>query len=80
MRKILGRTIQVIGWLCAGWFGVAGGMFTAVYLMGFIGTGGREAGSELVLALGVTLGGVLVGLLVAKLGGWVSSYNSRFEA
>jgi NhaP-type Na+/H+ or K+/H+ antiporter len=55
-------------------------MFSAVYLMGFIGTGGREAGSELVLAVGVTLGGVLVGLLVSKLGGWVASYDSRFEA
>lgn len=80
MRKFLGKSLQLLGWLCAGWFGVTGSMFSGVYLMGFIGTGGREAGGELVLALGVTLGGVLVGLLVAKLGGWIASYDSRFEA
>ena len=46
--------------------GVAIGVpFTGIYLLGFIGTGGREAGRELFMFLPVTLlaGGVGFGLL-----------------
>lgn len=75
MRKIIGRIIQYLGWLGAAWFGVAGGGFSAIYLMGFIGTGGREAGNELVFALIVTTVGVAVGLLIGKFGKWMATYD-----
>ena len=80
MRKIAGRIVQFLGWLCAAWFGFVGGSFSVVYLMGFIGTGGREAGEELVLALFVTVAGFAIGLAIAKFGNWVATYDSRFEA
>jgi hypothetical protein len=80
MRRIVGRILQFLGWLCAAWFGFVGGSFCAIYLVGYLGTSGREAGGELVLALGVTLSGLALGLIVAKFGTWVATYDSKFEA
>jgi hypothetical protein len=67
VRKIFGRILQVLGWGCVGWFGVVGGGFSAILLMGFVGTGGREAGSELGVVLTGSVVGIVVGLVVAKL-------------
>lgn len=68
MRRVIGRILLVLGWVCAGWFGVVGGSFTSVYLLGFVGTGGREAGDELMLVGGLTLLGVFVGWALIKVG------------
>lgn len=80
MRRIIGRILEFLGLSCAAWFGFVGGSFCAIYLLGYLGTSGREAGGELVLALGVTLGGLAVGLVIAKFGKWIATYDSRFEA
>ncbi|WP_187292325.1 hypothetical protein [Candidatus Symbiobacter mobilis] len=42
--------------------------FTGVYLLGFIGTGGREAGKELLMFLPATLGCFGVGFALIKIG------------
>ena len=65
---MLGKLIAILGWGCMAWFGLVGGAFTAIYLMGFVGTAGREAGSELALVGGITLAGVAAGWLLKRLG------------
>lgn len=67
--------MRLIGLLCLG-LGVLllaaavviGMPFVGVYLMGFIGTGGREAGRELVPALVATLGTGGVGWVLLRFG------------
>lgn len=68
MRAAFGRILQILGWGCVGWFGFVGGGFLVIYLMGFVGTGGREAGGGVVFFLAVTVVGVVIGLLTVKLG------------
>lgn len=48
--------------------GAVGLSFSGVVLMGFLGTGGREAGEELGTTLPWTVGGVLLGPAVGRLG------------
>lgn len=65
---MLGKLITILGWGCMAWFGLVGGSFSSIYLIGFIGTAGREAGDELGLVGGITLAGVAAGWLLKKLG------------
>ena len=71
MRRSLGLLLMVAGWSAAAWCGVVGLMFSSVYLMGYLGTRGNEAGSELVGMLGMTAAAVTVSLLVARLGSYL---------
>ena len=80
MLVILGRVLEFLAWAGLLWLVVVGGSFSAVYLMGFLGTGGREAGSELVFALGITLPGIAVLYALARAGRWLATRDSRFEA
>lgn len=59
---------------------MVGGSFSVVYLLGYLGTGGREAGGELALALAATLAGIGIGLLLVKLGSWLAKNEATFAA
>ena len=71
MRRSVGLLLMVAGWSAAAWSGVVGLSFSGVYLMGYIGTRGNEAGSELVWMLGFTVVAVTVSLLLARLGSYL---------
>jgi hypothetical protein len=58
----------LIGWGFASWAALVGLSFCSVFLIGFIGTGGREGGSELLLYLGYALIAVTAGYLVGLFG------------
>ena len=45
--------------------------FTGVFLIGFLGTGGREAGRELALFLPLTLIACGIGLALIRVGRWL---------
>lgn len=78
MQRLIGKILIVLGWVCTVWFGLVGGSFSFVYLTGFVGTAGREAGGELVFALFITLVGVAVGLALVRVGSWlVTCYDNR---
>ncbi|MFC4250802.1 hypothetical protein [Sinimarinibacterium flocculans] len=66
--RTLGLLLQIAGWSFFAWSAVVGLSFSAIYLKGFIGTRGNEAGAELLVMLGLTAGALLVGWLVARLG------------
>ncbi|MBC9071987.1 hypothetical protein IAI53_08430 [Thauera sp. CAU 1555] len=72
MRVFIGKSLMVVGWAALAWVVMAGGSFSAVFLMGFVGTGGREAGGELAVMLGLTLAGALVAYAVARFGRWLA--------
>ena len=72
MRRILGILLQLVGWGAAAYCGLAGLAFCGVYLMGFIGTGGREGGGELLVMLGLTAACVGVGYGLARLGTYLA--------
>ena len=59
---------MLVGWGGAAWSGVVGVAFSGVFLQGFIGTGGREAGGELAVTLVLTVTGVVLGLWVGRFG------------
>lgn len=68
MRRLVGIVLMLAGWGGAAWVGVVGLAFSGVFLQGFIGTGGREAGAELAGSLLMTVVGVVLGLLVGRFG------------
>ncbi|MFT3754888.1 MAG: hypothetical protein QM769_02900 [Pseudoxanthomonas sp.] len=68
MRRYLGIFLVVLGVLGASWCGLVGGSFTAVYLLGYIGTNGNEAGRELAFMASATIVGIVIGCLIAGLG------------
>ena len=68
MRRLVGIVLMLLGWGGAAWSGVVGLAFSAVFLQGFIGTGGREAGGELAVGLLLTVIGVVLGLMVGRFG------------
>ncbi len=66
--RLIGLFLKIAGALL-----IAGGLsvglpFTGVYLLGFVGTSGREAGRELIMALMFTATVSLVGWLLLRLG------------
>ena len=72
MRGLIGMILVVVGTVCAVWCGFVGGAFTAVLLLGYIGTNGNEAGRELAFMATGTGVGVVTGVLIAKLGLWLN--------
>ncbi len=68
--RLIGSFILLLGILALA-AGVLSLPFTGIYLIGFIGTGGREAGGELLMFLPATLllGGA--GFVFLKLGIWL---------
>lgn len=80
MRKTIGYLLQILGWGGAAWLGLVGGSFSAIYLMGFIGTGGREAGGELALMLGITVAGAMVGIGLGRWGRRLVRQANAFKA
>lgn len=72
MRRPIGILLIILGTLCGAWCAVVGGSFSAVYLMGYIGTGGNEAGRELAFMSGATVAGVAIGHCTARLGMWLN--------
>jgi hypothetical protein len=79
MRKVFAYILQIVGWGCVAWFGIVGGGFSAIYLLGFIGTGGREAGGELFGVLIITAVGIMIGFVFAKLGKRLLDYEKKYE-
>ncbi|MCB1555298.1 MAG: hypothetical protein KDJ14_15975 [Xanthomonadales bacterium] len=80
MRRIFGIFLQLVGWLAGLWCALVGGSFCLVYLMGFVGTGGREAGGELAVMFGLTLFGALAGYLLARWGRYLSAPRTELAA
>lgn len=68
MGSLLRKLLWMAGLLLTGWLAMVGLSFSGVYLMGFIGTGGREAGPELAGALVIALLGVASTWWVLRLG------------
>lgn len=66
--RIIGILILLTGTALLAWSAVVGLSFCGIYLMGFIGTSGREAGGELALMLLLTSLGMGGGFLIAWLG------------
>lgn len=72
MRRIPGILFQLVGWGLVAWCGFVGLAFCGIYLMGFIGTGGREGGGEFLVMLGLTAACVGVGYGLARLGAYLA--------
>lgn len=51
MKLTIGTLMMILGSACAAWCGIVGGAFSFVYLLGYIGTHGNEAGRELAFML-----------------------------
>jgi hypothetical protein len=66
--RLLGVLFLIIGVLALTAGLVIGMPFSGIYLLGFVGTGGREAGRELLLFLPATLAVCGVGYALIKLG------------
>jgi heme O synthase-like polyprenyltransferase len=66
--KVFGVLLIVVGGVLLLGGVVIGVPFTGVYLMGFIGTAGREAGRELFALSLLTLSALAVALLLIKAG------------
>ncbi len=72
MKNLIAVLLIVLGFGFAAWAGLVGLAFSGVYLMGFIGTSGREAGSELLWMLLYTTVAVTVGIAIGQLGRWLN--------
>ena len=69
--RFLGLLLLIVGVLMLT-AGLALGLpFSGVFLVGFIGTGGREAGRELALFLPLTLIACGLGLALIRVGRWL---------
>lgn len=78
--RLFGKLLYGIGFLLMSTFGLIGGAFSAIFLVGFIGTAGREAGSELALVGSITLAGFVVGFVLARIGSALNPADASFEA
>ncbi|MFT3806648.1 hypothetical protein [Arenimonas sp.] len=67
MRRPIGITLMIVGYALGAWVGFVGLSFSGVYLMGYLGTDGKE-GREVLVLPWVTLGAVIVCWLLARLG------------
>ena len=68
MKRAIGILLIILGVACTAWCAVVGGSFTGVYLLGYIGTDGNEAGRELAYMASFTVAGIVVGILITRLG------------
>lgn len=68
MRRPIGILLIILGVAGGAWCGVVGGSFSVVYLMGYIGTDGNEAGRELAFMSTATVLGIAFGWLLVRLG------------
>lgn len=68
MRRTLGIVLIALGAGGGGYAVLVGASFTAVYLMGYVGTGGNEAGRELVVMACVTVVAALLAWGLVRLG------------
>jgi uncharacterized membrane protein YbhN (UPF0104 family) len=68
MKQRFGSLFLIVGILLAACGGLIGLPFSAVYLLGFIGTGGREAGTELFATASCTVVVLSLGWLLVRLG------------
>ncbi len=66
--RLFGYLLLLIGSLCVAWCLLVFGSFTLVAAKGFIGTGGNEAGGELLAFLIAMLGGSAIGIGMIKFG------------
>ena len=62
------RLLFFLGWGFAVWSAGVGLLFSGIFMMGFVGTAGREAGDQLVVMLLLTAAGFIGGYLIAKCG------------
>lgn len=77
MRKFIGLLLQILGWGFLGWTLMTGLLLSGAYLMGYIGTKGREAGQYLPYALGYTVLMPLLGYGIVRLGRRVAGRAAR---
>lgn len=71
LKRFFGGLLLLVGCLIIAWVVIVGLQILGILLMGFIGTGGREAGEYILPALGLVVGGLLVGFLFIKVGAWL---------
>ena len=76
IRRGLGILLIVLGVGVGGYAVLVGLMFTGVYLMGYIGTDGREAGRELVFMAGTTVVAAILAFVLVRLGRWLQRSGS----
>lgn len=68
MQRFFGTLLIIAGAGLGAWSLLVGGSFLAILLMGFIGTGGREAGDQLAVMALMTAAGIVAGYLLLRLG------------
>ncbi|MEQ8262297.1 hypothetical protein [Pseudohaliea sp.] len=68
MQRFLGTLLIIAGAGLGAWSLLVGGSFVGLLLMGFIGTGGREAGDQLAVMALLTVAGVGAGYGLLRLG------------
>lgn len=78
--SFVGKLLQILGWGLAIWSVGVGLSFSAIFLMGFVGTGGREAGDQLVVMLLMTFVGFACGYVIAKFGKRLSHKGQQSAA
>lgn len=66
--RAVGALMVAVGVLLGVGAAMIGLPFTGVYLMGFIGTSGREAGGELAMIGGLTLAALGIALALVRAG------------
>lgn len=71
MQRVFGKILIVAGFGIGAWSLVVGGSFSAILLMGYVGTGGREAGGQLGMMILLTLAGASLGYAAARVGRWL---------
>ncbi len=72
MRRVAGIVLAFAGGALALFSLVAGSAFSVILLMGFLGTGGREAGDQLAFMLVSTVLGFAIGYAIMKAGRWLA--------
>jgi len=78
--NFIGKLLLFLGWGMAISSTVVGLLFSAVFLMGFVGTGGREAGDQLIGMLLLTGAGFTIGYLIAKCGQMLTNKYQRGQS
>jgi hypothetical protein len=79
MQRFFGTLLIIAGAGLGAWSLLVGGSFLAILLMGFIGTGGREAGDQLAVMALMTAAGVAAGYLLLRLGRRLAPPRTRDE-
>jgi hypothetical protein len=77
MQRVIGKLLIVVGAGLGAWSLVVGGSFSAILLMGYVGTGGREAGGQLGAMVLLTVAGVALGYATARVGRWLAAPSGK---